>query len=489
MEIEEKSPVTVPEEGNTLRNNEEKEDSSSSEAWSSSVKDSKWATAEPTKGENPYERSNGSSSQSRWAASEGSRYRPQHNDKSFGGYSHTDRNRREHSIHSRPYNNRSGYGGSPDGPTESYRSSNNHNLGNRSNHNMENSRFTGNAGMRFDSNTNQNYQNRAHNNTFREADSAWRSNSRYDDRNHNNRNDRSYGHQNHQHEGYERHNNRPNYHSDRNNQHHGRQPNDAISKWHSGNLIEEEPRSSAHERPWNMRFVTGDQQNTSKYDDRNDGKDKHEQKKSAENTADSETLAGNTQPTQESNNLDERREDVDNENHNEKIQTDTANDQPASSAPKTTEEPEIAVAAGVETVKESSSLGSIHAVSQEAEHDNKQLDVNQYEGDAVKAEESTSKDSTASIHSAEAEKAAENGGHVSEWQKHATENNGAVGFSSDSIHAHQERRQPRSTERKQSGASASTGKTSSIASRLATGGYHKPVKTHYPLQIVQCFIV
>ncbi|KAG2182578.1 hypothetical protein INT43_007509 [Umbelopsis isabellina] len=474
MEIEEKSPATAPEEGKTLNNGRKEEVSSNSETWSSSVKDSKWATAEPTTDENPIKRSNGSSSQSRWAATEGSRYRPQHNDKSYGGHSHTDRNRKEHSVHSRPYNNRPGYGGSPDGSNESFRPGNNHFFVNRSNNNIDNSRYTGNASMRFDSNTNQNYQNRLHNNTFREPDNARRSNSRYDDRNHNNLNDWDYGHQTHQHEGFERQNIRANYQSDRNNQHHGRQnPNDAISKWHSGNLVEEEPRSSAHERSWNMRFVTGDQHIATKSDDGNDGKNGYEEKKSAENKAEFETLAGTMQPAQESNKSDENRENVDTESHHEKLQTDTDNSQQISSSPKTTEVPGTVVVGAVEMIKSKSSLGSIHAVSEEALHDDSQSDVTQSNGDAITAAESVSKDSTASKHSADPKKAAEKAGHVIDWKKHATENNGALGFSSDSIHAHQERKQAKSTERKQSGASASAGKTS-IINRLATGGYHKP---------------
>ncbi|KAJ2963391.1 hypothetical protein NQZ79_g1535 [Umbelopsis isabellina] len=479
METVEKSPVTAPEEGKTLNNGGQTEDSSNSEAWSSSVKDSKWATAEPTKDENPFERSNVSSSQSRWAAPEGSRHRPQHNEKNFNGYGHTDRNRREHSNYSRPYNNRPGYGGSPDGSTEPFRPGNN-----RSNNNMDNSRITGTVGMRFDNNTN--HQNRPHNNTISEFDNARRSNSRYDNRNHttrnhdnnhNNRNDRNYGHQNHQHEGFDRQYNRPNHHSDRNNQLHGRQhPDDAISRWHSGNLVEEEPRSSAHERPWNMRFVTGDQQKGTKSNDGNNGNDEYEEKKSAEDKAELETLAGNTRPTQESNKLEENLEE-------KTVKNDKAKNLQSSLPQEDTEAPENAAVEAVETVKANSSLGSIHAVPHGALHENSQPDVNQSGEDVVRAAQSASTDATARNHSAEPKQVAEKGEHVGGWQKHTTDKNGAVGSSSDSIYAHQDRRQQKPSERKQSGAGASAGKTSSIVNRLAAGGYHKPVKVQCRLQI------
>jgi hypothetical protein len=492
MEIEEKSPAAVPEEGKILNTEGANEDLSTEEAWVSSVKDSKWASAEPIADSNPYRRSNGSSSQSKWASPEGNRYRSQYNENNFGGYGNIDRNRKEHSNYPRqPYNNRQGVAGSRDGSTEQHRPGNgysNHSYGTRNFNNMDSNRFTGSASMRSDSNTNQNYHNRPYNNTFRESDNSSRYNNRYDNHSHtprsyentNNRNDRSFGHQNYQHERNDRQHNRQNYRSDRNSHYSGRQSNDsAIDRWHTDNLVEEDTGSSAQDRPWNMRFVTGNKGTDIISDEGNDQNNAHEEKNVTEDKAESEVASGNPESIQEPENSKENDENALYKSHSTNVmQSDAVNIQLATSSQEST-------AADVgQTINEHSSVESMHKPQTVALHDSSKSDMSQVDEVGITSTESVRADSTLPSHSIPSKQAEKHGEPVADWKQYTNERAMALGSSSDSIHAPPERRQQKPTERKSSGAGASAGKPS-IVDRLAAGGYHKPVSNYLWSQLDQ----
>lgn len=255
METEKKSPAINADSEAPASNAEEPE------TWGQSVKDSKWATAEPTAFELKRNQQPTNSSGSQWATAETS-YNPYGRERRYNDYGSNDRYRRDNSLHYQPSDNRRHQSKHFDNRSfdRSHRDDNDNNrsYGNVNHHNLDNrlQNRSHNYNWRSDNNLGHDQGYRGSGRNFTSGNRSRFDNDAYSPRsydvNSHFRNDRSYGRQN---QGW----NAPTGSEFR--RQFDRNDNYSHASWqdNSGsqeNVHEVKQSTDLEDRPWNKRFLT-----------------------------------------------------------------------------------------------------------------------------------------------------------------------------------------------------------------------------------------